>query len=123
MSYDFSQYNVPKSIYTNTGSVPKTSKLGASDYVGIGTTLFNGVASYMGSKELTKTQKIQAQSLAEQGNTQLEIAKIMLETERVKLGKAKDSNFKVGGKTVYIALGVGAVIILGTVIFAVTRKK
>jgi len=78
------------------------------------------------STQNRKAQEAQAKALREQGLSQIEVAKIMQETERLKLEALKSgagASTKAGSKTLYIALGVGAVVILGVVIFAVTRKK
>jgi hypothetical protein len=100
------------------------NNLTGAQYTDIGTKVFGGIADYLGAKELTKGQQAQAKALIEQGKSQIEVARIMQETERLKLEQAKaGGGAKAGSKTLYIALGVGAVVILGAVIFAVTRKK
>jgi len=58
--------------------------------------------------------------------SQIEVQKLILEGKRLDLELAKSgvgAGTKAGSKTLYIALGIGAVVILGVVIFAVTRKK
>lgn len=95
-----------------------------SEFLTGGTAVFGQIAGYLGSKELTKGQQAQAKALIEQGKSQVEVARIMQETERLKLEQAKaGAGTGAGSKTLYIALGVGAVVILSVVIFAVTRKK
>jgi len=50
----------------------------------------------------------------------------MLEAEKVKADALKSgagAGTQAGSKTLYIGLGIGGVVILGLVIFAVTRKK
>jgi len=100
------------------------NNLTGAEYTNIGTSLFGGVTGFLNSKENRKAQEAQAQALIEQGLSQIEVAKIMQETERLKLEALKNSGtVNAGSKTLYIALGVGAVVILGVVIFAATRKK
>lgn len=100
------------------------NNLTGAEYTAIGTSLFGGVTGFLGSKEQRKASEAQAEALRQQGLSQIEVAKIMQETERLKLEQAKaGTGAKAGSKTLYIALGVGAVVILGVVIFAVTRKK
>jgi hypothetical protein len=76
------------------------------------------------STQNRKAQEAQAKALREQGYTQLEIAKIQQQTKLAELEALKaGGGTKAGSTVLYVALGVGAVIILGVVIFAVTRKK
>jgi hypothetical protein len=101
------------------------NNLTGTEYTQIGTSLFGGVSGWLTSKEYAKGKEKEAQALREQGLSQVEVAKIMQETERLKLEALKSggAGTKAGSPVLYIALGVGAVIILGVVIFAVTRKK
>jgi len=101
------------------------SNLTGAEYTNIGTSLFGGITGFLGSKEQTKAAQKQADALIAQGLSQVEVAKIMQETERLKLEQLKSgtASTPAGSKTLYIALGVGAVVVLSVVIFAVTRKK
>lgn len=102
------------------------NNLTGAEYTTIGTSLFGGVTGFLGSKEQRKAAEAQANALIKQGYSQIEVAKIMQETERLKLEQARaggSAGTGAGNTTLYIALGVGAVVILGVVIFAVTRKK
>ena len=102
------------------------NNLTGSDYLTGGLGLVNTAGTYFGSVEQRKAQQAQAEALRQQGLSQIEVAKIMQETERLKLEALKSgagAGTGAGSKTLYIALGVGAVVILGVVIFAVTRKK
>jgi len=101
------------------------NNLTGTDYTNIGTSLYGGVAGFLNSKENKKASQAQADALIAQGKSQVEVAKIMQETERLKLEALKSgAGSNTGGsKTLYIALGVGAVVVLGVVVFAVTRKK
>jgi hypothetical protein len=102
------------------------NNLTGSDYKDIGTTLFGGATTYFGSQENRKAAQATADALRAKGYSDVEVAKLMLEAEKVKAEAAKSgasAGTGAGSKTLYIALGVGAVVILGVVIFAVTRKK
>ena len=95
------------------------------DYTGlIGDTVGGGL-SFFAKQEERKGLQAQADALKEKGYTDLEIAKLTLKGKELELQTALASgNKKSGGNTtLYIALGVGGVLILGLVIFAVTRKK
>jgi hypothetical protein len=69
----------------------------------------------------------QADALIAQGLSQVEVQKLILEGKRLDLELAKSGagtgGTNAGNKTLYIALGVGAVVVLGVVIFAVTKKR
>lgn len=94
------------------------------DWTGLGGNIISGAGTYFGSVEQRKSAEAQAEALRQQGLTQLEIAKVQQQTKLAELEALKSgSGAKAGSKTLYIALGVGAVVVLGVVIFAVTRKK
>ena len=100
------------------------NNLTGAEYTQIGTSLFGGVSGWLTSKEYAKAKEKEAQALRDKGVSDVEIAKIMLEGKRLDLETAKaGAGTKAGSPVLYIALGVGAVVILGVVIFAVTRKK
>jgi hypothetical protein len=102
------------------------NNLSGSDFLTAGTGVLTTAGTYFGSVEQRKAQQAQAEALRQQGLSQIEVAKIMQETERLKLEALKSgagASTGAGSKTLIIALGVGAVIVLGVVIFAVTRKK
>ena len=96
-----------------------------AEYLTGGIDAFGKVTGYFGSVEQRKAAQAQADALIAQGKSQVEVAKIMQETERLKLEASKNDvvGGKSGSKTLYIALGIGGVLVLGVVIFAVTRKK
>jgi hypothetical protein len=85
------------------------------------------VGTFLGSQENRKGLEAQAEALKSKGYSDVEVARLMLEGKRLDLELAKSGGAKSGGvagnKTLYIGLGVGAVVVLGVVIFAVTRKK
>jgi hypothetical protein len=83
-----------------------------------------GGLKYFGSVEERKAAQKQAEALIAQGVSQERVQQLILEGKRLDLETAKaGAGTKAGGNTLYIALGVGAVVVLGVVIFAVTRKK
>jgi hypothetical protein len=96
------------------------------DYQGlIGDTIGGGL-KFFGSQEERKAAEAQADALRAKGMSDVEVARIMLEGKKYDLEIAKSGGAKgtqAGNKTLYIALGIGGVVILGVVIFAVTRKK
>jgi hypothetical protein len=96
------------------------------DYQGlIGDTIGGGL-KFFGSQEERKAAEAQADALRAKGLNDVEVARLMLEGKKIDLEAVKagaGSGTKAGSKTLYIGLGIGAVVILGVVIFAVTRKK
>lgn len=96
------------------------------DYTGlIGDTIGSGLG-YLGKTEERKGLEAQADALKQKGYNDLEIAKLMLKGKELDLQTALAGGNKSssgGNTTLYIALGVGGVLVLGLVIFAVTRKK
>lgn len=96
------------------------------DWTGLGGNIVSGAGTYFGSVEQRKAAEAQAEALRQQGLTQLEIAKVQQQTKLAELEALKSgagASTGAGNKTLYIALGIGGVIVLGLVIFAVTRKK
>jgi hypothetical protein len=109
---------IPTTPTTPTTTTPKT------DWVGIGTTLLNFGSTIFGASENRKNAQAQADALIKQGYSQVEVAKIMLEAERVKLeGIKAGGGAKTGSNTLLIGLGVGGAVVIAIIIFAVTRKK
>ena len=97
-----------------------------SDWTGLGGNLLTGAGTFFGSQEQRKASEAQANALIQKGMSDVEVARIMQQTKLAELELAKSgagAGSKAGSKTLYIGLGVGAVVILGVVIFAVTRKK
>jgi len=88
---------------------------------GIGTLFSFGLSAFSSNQE-RQNLKGQANIVAQQGQSALAV-----EQERTKQAQlaleASKSGGKSGSKALYIGLGIGAVVILGVVIFAVTRKK
>jgi len=128
----FLDYSIPSSPFSTGSSTTSSttsstsgsgSKFDTAGAITTGAKIFGDIFS---STQNRKAQEAQAKALREQGLSQVEVAKIMQETERLKLEALKSgagAGTKAGSPVLYIAVGVGAVIILGVVIFAVTRKK
>lgn len=121
----FLDYSIPKSPFSTSGSTTSSTSKPKVDYVQIGTTLLNFGTQVYASSQARKDAEAQAKVLIAQGVSAVEVQKLINEGKRLDLETAKAG--VVGGKSgspvLYIALGVGAVVILGVVIFAVTRKK
>jgi hypothetical protein len=95
------------------------------DYSGVASSLIGGIGGFFGSKNNLKASQVQADAMLQSGQLSLEAQKLALEGEKLKsqtaiaLASAKPQ----GNTTLYVALGVGGVLVLGLVIWAVTRKK
>jgi hypothetical protein len=107
--------------------VPESSsqpKSGSFDWMGLGLGVISTGGTIYSSEQQRKASEAQANALRAKGLSEVEVAKLMLEGKKLELEQAKlGAGATTGSKTLYIALGVGAVVILGVVIFAVTRKK
>jgi hypothetical protein len=101
------------------------SNLTGSEWATLGTSTLGLGLGYLGKQEDAKSAQAQADALKSKGYSDIEVAKLMLEGKKLELQTAlAGGNKKSGGNTtLYIALGVGGVLVLGLVIFAVTRKK
>jgi hypothetical protein len=104
------------------------SNLTGQNYTDIGTTLFGGITSIFGSQNNLKSAQAQADAIRDTNATALalkdkdiELAKLGLLAGQNQLSGA--SAGKGGSKTLYIALGIGGVLILGLTIFLVTRNR
>jgi hypothetical protein len=122
-NYFSDNYTLPN--YRNPSGGSTTPTKAKVDYVQIGTTLLNFGTQVYASAQARKDAEAQARVLIAQGASQVEVQKLINEGKRLDLETAKAG--VVGGKSgstvLYVAVGVGAVVILGVVIFAVTRKK
>ena len=107
---------------TTTTTTPKSGKF---DWAGLGSSLLTVGGGIYATEQQRKSAQAQADALIAQGMSQVEVQKLILEGKRLDLELAKSGAGKntQGNKTLYIALGVGAVVVLGVVIFAVTRKS
>ena len=121
------EYNNINGFVIPPSSSKPTDTSGSSfaSWSALGGNLISGGLSFFSSKENRKGLEAQADALRAKGVSEVEVARIMLEQKKLDLEQAKLGGAKTGaGNTaLYIGLGVGAVVILGVVIFAVTRKK
>jgi len=86
--------------------------------------LFSFGLSAFSSNQERQNLKGQANIVAQQGQSALAVEQERTKQAQLALEAAKaGGGAKSGSTALYIALGVGAVVILGIVIFAVTRKK
>lgn len=117
-----SQFGIPasSSIPTDTGG----SGGSGFSWSTLGGNLISGGLNFFSSQENRKGLQAQADALRAKGLSEVEVAKLMLEAKKLELEQARlGGGAKTGSSALYIGLGVGAVVILGVVIFAVTRKK
>jgi hypothetical protein len=118
-TWDLSQY----SGGTSTTTTPKSGKF---DWAGLGSSILTAGGGIYASEQQRKAAQAQADALIAQGMSQIEVQKLILEGKRLDLEALKSgagAGTKAGNTTLYIALGVGGVLVLGLIIFAVTRKK
>jgi hypothetical protein len=94
----------------------------AKDFTALAGGVFGAVGSIVGGKEQRRASQAQADALIKQGLSQVEVARIMQQTELLKLEALKAQKPASGNKALYIGLAVGGVVILGGIIFAVTRR-
>ena len=81
------------------------------------------IGTTIGSKAQSDALNKQAEIASQNNQTALELARIQQETAKINLASASKSTTATGSnKNLYIALGVGGVVVLGVVIYAVTRK-
>ena len=101
------------------------ANLTGDNYVDIGKTIFGGATNYLGSQNAVKAAQASADAAVKQGQLTLEAQRLALEGKKIDAETAlKLAQGKTGGNTMlYVGLGIGAVVILGVVIFSVTRKK
>ena len=121
-TWDLSQFTGGTPIKT-TSTTPKSGKF---DWSGLGSSILTAGGGIYASEQQRKAAQAQADALIAQGASQVEVQRLILEGKRLDLEALKSGGAKgtqAGNKTLYIALGIGGVVILGVVIFAVTRKK
>jgi len=121
-TWDLSQYTGG----TSTTASSTTPKSGKFDWAGLGSSILTAGGGIYASEQQRKAAQAQADALIQQGMSQIEVQKLILEGKRLDLEAAKagaGAGSGAGNKTLYIALGIGGVVVLGLVIFAVTRKK
>jgi hypothetical protein len=90
---------------------------------GISSLFSFGISAFSSNQE-RQNLKGQANIVAQQGQSALAVEQERTKQAQLALEAAKaGGGAKSGSTALYIGLGVGAVVILGIVIFAVTRKK
>ena len=101
------------------------NNLTGAEWAGLGTTTLGLGLGYLGKEKDLASAQAQADALKAKGLSDVEVARIMLESKKYDLEIAKSGGGKksTNNTTLYIALGVGGVVVLGLVIFAVTRKS
>ena len=101
------------------------SNLTGQDWTSIGTTAFGGITQLFGNKANRDIAREQANASIKSGELSLEAQRLALEGKKIDAQTALAlAQGKPQSNTIlYVALGVGAVLVLGVVIFAVTRKR
>lgn len=90
---------------------------------GIGA-LFSFALSAFGSNQAKQNLKGQANIVAQQGQSALAVEQERTKQAQLALEASRNQGTGAGGNTaLYIGLGVVGVVVLGVVIFAVTRKR
>jgi hypothetical protein len=84
-----------------------------------------GVGSILGSSSAKKTAQIQADAMLQSGQLSLQAQQLALEGKKIdaQTALALAQGKPQGNTMLYVALGIGGVLVLGVVIWAVTRKK
>lgn len=96
-----------------------------TDYSGIASSLIGGIGGFFGSKNNLKSAQAQADAMVRGGELSLEAQKLALEGKKIdaQTALALASAKPQGNTMLYVALGIGGVLVLGVIIFAVTRKR
>jgi hypothetical protein len=86
--------------------------------------LFSFGLSAFGSNQARQDLKAQANIVAQQGQSQLAVAQEGTKQAQLALEAAKLQGSGAGGNiALYVGLGIAGVVVLGVVIFAVTRRS
>lgn len=95
------------------------------DYSGVASSLIGGIGGFFSSKNNLKASQTQADAMLQSGQLSLEAQKLALEGKKIdaQTALALASAKPQGNTMLYVALGIGGVLVLGLVIWAVTRKK
>jgi hypothetical protein len=110
---------------TNPTTTTKTGGGSSFDFGGLATGLIGGVGDYFGSRNNLKSAQAQADAMVQSGQLSLQAQQLALEGKKIdaQTALALASAKPQGNTMLYIALGIGGVLILGVVIWAVTRKR
>lgn len=102
------------------------AKTGSSfDYSGVASSLIGGIGGFFGSKNNLKASQAQADAMIKSGELSIQAQQLALEGKKIdaQTALALASAKPQGNTMLYVALGIGGVLILGVVIWAVTRKR
>jgi hypothetical protein len=106
---------------------PSTKTGGGSsfDYGGVATSLIGGIGGFLGSKNDLKSAQAQADAMIKSGELSIQAQQLALEGKKIdaQTALALASAKPQGNTMLYVALGIGGVLVLGVIIFAVTRKR
>jgi len=118
-------YNANEELISSQLNDEKFSNLTGQDWTSIGTTAFGGITQLFGNKANRDIAREQANASIKSGELSLEAQRLALEGKKIDAQTALAlAQGKPQSNTIlYVALGVGAVLVLGVVIFAVTRKR
>jgi hypothetical protein len=110
---------------TTPTTTTKTGGGSSFDFGGLATGLIGGVGDYFGSRNNLKSAQAQADAMVQSGQLSLQAQQLALEGKKIdaQTALALASAKPQGNTMLYIALGIGGVLILGVVIWAVTRKR
>jgi metal-dependent amidase/aminoacylase/carboxypeptidase family protein len=107
---------------TITNTEPDSySNLTGTDYANMGTSLLGAVGGFLGGKQQQDIAKANANATIQANQTALEIAKLNQQTALAQL-QAKNQPSSSNNLPLYIGLGVGGVVIIGLVVYFVTKK-
>jgi len=102
--------------YFTTDAGRNTISAGISNILGLGTTL-------IGANQNRKLLEGQANISAQQNQTAIEVERERTKQAQINLEASRAKTTTSGGNNaLYIGLAVGGVVVLGGIIFAITRK-
>jgi hypothetical protein len=118
-------YNANEELITSKLQDDKFLNLSGDNWTAIGTSVVGGLGSILGSKSNRDSAKAQADAMIRGGELSLEAQKLQLEAVKINAQKelALAQGKPQGNTMLYVALGIGGVLVLGVIIFAVTRKR
>lgn len=98
------------------------TNLTGTEWTTIGATALGGITSILGGKQQQNIAKAQANATIESNKTALEIAKINQQTALAQL-QAKNTPSSSSNAPLYIGLGLGGFVVVGMIIYFVTKKQ
>ena len=93
------------------------SNLTGSDWTSIGTSAVGAILTGVSTKAQADASRREAETALQNNQTALELAKIGLQTAQINASAKANPTTASSNKNLYIALGIGGVVILGVVIF------